>query len=93
MPASAWLDPFQGLFSASAAPAVIANQPMQSIGELGHIYDPVRKGSTTPPAVEYQYGGGHTLTIGQPDPLINKRMTPSWSWAAWRLCDIFFHAG
>ena len=57
-----------------AAPGVLANQAMQSIGELGHIFDPAQAAddlsapnSSEPPINNKISGGGRTLRIGQPE--------------------------
>ena len=57
-----------------AAPAVLANRAMQSIGELGHIFDPAQAAddlsapnSSEPPVNDKVSGGGRTLRIGQPE--------------------------
>lgn len=75
--------------------SVIRDQPMTSIGELGHIYDPHRKiaegGATR--RIEYARGGGRTLKIGQPDDVAGgvgaARFSPTWRNSAWRLTDVF----
>lgn len=69
--------------------AVISDQPMTSIGELGHIYDPGQRRVTT--TIEAARGGGRTLKIGQPDDSIGAaaRFSTTWQNAAWRLTDIF----
>jgi len=66
---------------ASAAPGVIRNDAMKSIGELGFIYDPAHAAtdlSTNNPKGSdklfsfkspYQNGGGRTLRIGQPESM------------------------
>jgi len=56
--------------------AVIRDEPMTSIGELGHIYDPYRRngnnstGNNNTGYIEYARAGGRTLRIGQPDEVI-----------------------
>ncbi|MCS7009014.1 MAG: hypothetical protein NZL93_03635, partial [Chthoniobacterales bacterium] len=56
---------------AANAYAVIADGPMQSIGELGHIYDPHRKlDPSSPRGILTARGGGRTLKIGQQDDLV-----------------------
>ena len=51
--------------------AVVRDEPMTSIGELGYIYDPYRvKGSGTNNPLAYARGGGRTLHVGQPDDVI-----------------------
>jgi hypothetical protein len=95
---------FKATTGAPDAPEIMGNAPMQSIGELGYIYDPVRF-ATTSTLVQNWRGGGRTLTIGQPDQLWDGSMgyrppadstpqftyetSPSRGWAAWRLCDLF----
>jgi hypothetical protein len=56
------------------APFVVLNEPMLSVAELGHIYDPAHlddSGAVTPtggsPGSVYSSGGGRTLRIGQPE--------------------------
>jgi Tfp pilus assembly protein PilX len=58
----------------SAALAVLANRAMQSIAELGHIFDPAQAAddlsapnSSEPPVNDKISGGGRTLRIGQPE--------------------------
>ncbi len=59
----------QNVTDAGTAYARIANAKLDSIGQLGDIYDPVRSaGSGSPtltPAIDYARGGGRTLRIGQ----------------------------
>jgi hypothetical protein len=57
-----------------AAPAVLLNKEMRSIGELGHIFDPAQAADnlSAPTSSELPYnnkisGGGRTLRIGQPE--------------------------
>jgi Tfp pilus assembly protein PilX len=57
-----------------AAPAVLVNRAMQSIGELGHIFDPSQAAddlsapkSSELPVNDKISGGGRTLRIGQPE--------------------------
>ncbi len=68
---------------ASAAPGVLRDGPMKSLGELGHIFDPAHAAddlstanqSTTGKNAsgdslftsDFQNGGGRTLRIGQPE--------------------------
>lgn len=88
--AGAWPDYTQQFTdTASTSYAVIADQPMTSIGELGHIYDPGQRRSTT--TIQAARGGGRTLKIGQPDDAIGAaaRFSTTWQNAAWRLTDIF----
>lgn len=72
---------------------VVRCEPMTSISELGHIYDPHRKPPVpTDPAIHAR-GGGRSLRIGQPDDVIGgataTRFTSTWQNAAWRLTDVF----
>jgi hypothetical protein len=70
--------------TAATAPAILADREMESIGELGHIYDPARDSD---PSVA---GGGRTLNIGRPDPLaVGDRFGSAWQRNAWRLTDLF----
>jgi hypothetical protein len=80
----------------ATAPSVIRDEAMQSIGELGNIYDPHRK---PPPAaeagatgtIEYSRGGARSLRIGQPDDVIGpvNRFSSTWWNSAWQLTDYF----
>ncbi len=90
--------------SAQNAPAVIADRPLASIGQLGDVYDPARiagsyNGVSTPDTAR---GGGRTFKIGQRDDRVTydltgtpspnntvNNMPASLGWAAWRLTDIF----
>jgi hypothetical protein len=87
---------------AAFAPMLIAEGPMQSIGELGRIFDPVRVAASTVTQVRQRRAGGRTLTVGQPDavwdgtrttaladPELKFQVSRSRGWAAWRLADIF----
>jgi hypothetical protein len=65
---------YDGVDDAAAAPAVLANGAMQSIGELGHIFDPAQAADNLSAPVSSQSpinnkisGGGRTLRIGQPE--------------------------
>jgi four helix bundle protein len=73
--------------------AIIRDGPILSIGELGHVYDPRRTATSSPPnenGINYARGGGRTLKIGQNDDAISgARFGAVWQNAAWRLCDIF----
>ena len=84
---------------APAAPAVLANRPMRSIGELGHIFDPAQAADdlSAPMSSDPLFpnnkvsGGGRTLRIGQPE--FRGRM-PNDDWnasdrRAIRLVDLF----
>ncbi len=82
-----WPDPSPLTARGAHSPMFIANAPMQSIGELGHLFDPSREAGPTK-NISYSRGGGRTLNIGQPDTL-----TPSANaqreLAAWRLTDLY----
>jgi four helix bundle protein len=100
---AAWPDAIKNYVdnSAAHAPAIIANQSMQSIGELGHIFDPSR--GIGPQGINYSRGGGRTLRIGQPErrttsPSSTANYVGLWDGsptsvsrerAAWRLTDLF----
>ena len=78
--------------TASTAYAVIADQAMQSSGELGRIYDPGnRKPASAIHSIKAARGGGRTFKIGQPDDVIGTaaRFSTAWQNAAWRLTDVF----
>lgn len=84
-----WPDPFEWSPTGIDTPFFIANAPMKSIGELGHLFDPARPLGPTGD-IRYSRGGGRTLSIGQPDPLWSgERDSASREWAAWRLTDMF----
>lgn len=85
------------LLANGGGPAVYRNDRMQSIGELGHIYDPVRQGSSAAD-VEKALGGGRTLRIGQSEAKVANSGQAMWDgnpssasrgWVAWRLVDFF----
>jgi hypothetical protein len=75
--------------TSSTAYAVVRDGAMQSIGELGNIYDPRRVSG--PGGILYARGGGRTLKIGQQDDVIGSsvRFSSGWQIAAWRLTDAF----
>ncbi|CAN5543349.1 hypothetical protein BH09VER1_BH09VER1_24410 [soil metagenome] len=56
--------------------AIIRDEPMTSIGELGNIYDPYRRngnnaaGDNNTGYIDYARGGARTLRVGQPDDVI-----------------------
>jgi hypothetical protein len=87
--------------NAPTAYAVIRDAPMQSIGELGYVYDPQRVIATSggsgnpPPTILQARGGGRTLKIGQPDDLNGvtapgaRTFSAAWFNSAWRLTDLF----
>lgn len=86
VPAS-WPDPSSNTQSANAAPAVIANTNLTSIGQLGDIFDPVRsKGDATGTdsdgvamSIKLSRSGGRTLKIGQSDRL-DATVNPTGLW-------------
>lgn len=60
------------LSDSNSAVAYIRNQPMTSIGELAHIFDPIQVNNTGGNALDtdnkyYRPGGGYSLRIGQPE--------------------------
>ena len=72
---------------------------MQTIGELGHITDPVRPYITSGSVPTVARGGGRTLRVGQSE-LTNfggtnigwydgNQTNASRTWTSWRLADIF----
>jgi hypothetical protein len=80
--------------SAPTGYAIIRDDAMQSIGELGHIYDPVRTIAVNAggpvPSILQARGGGRTLKIGQIDDLITGgRFSTTWFNSSWRLADLF----
>jgi len=78
--------------------AVITNAPMATIGELGHIYDPVRLPPSGEP-ITLARGGGRTLKIGQKEAQNaannlrglwdGSQNSLSRNWTSWRLADVF----
>lgn len=74
---------------ADAAPAFILNKNLQSIGQLGDIFDPARyQGTVGSLGIEGSRGGGRTLKIGQIDDRISPVPTDkSREWASYRLTD------
>ncbi len=94
---SKWPDYSSSTQSANGAPAVVANAPLTSIGQLGDIFDPVRvKGDSND--INLSRSGGRTLQIGQPNRFSTTNPTGLWDgnsnaadreWTAWRLLDVF----
>ncbi len=94
-----WTDPSdKSLGNASRAPAVVANAELKSIGELGAVFDSIRRIGVSNDIL-FSRGGGRTLRIGQPE-LYDATTNPdglwdgnassnSREWTAWRLADIF----
>jgi hypothetical protein len=75
---------YDNVNDASAAPALLGNRAMRSIGELGHIFDPAQAADdlSAPTSSELPYnnkisGGGRTLRIGQPE--FRSDTADSWS--------------
>ena len=84
-----WPDAFAWSSDGVDTPVYVANAPMKSVGELGHLFDPARPLGPSG-EIAYSRGGGRSFTLGQPDPLIDARPeAPSREWAAWRLADLF----
>jgi len=82
--------------------AYLRDGPMLTIGELGHIYDPVRlPNPNAANPVVFSRGGARTLRIGQADganPTDNALIRGLWdtnqtsasrNWTSWRLADVF----
>lgn len=93
-----WPDPVSTQPGAHTAPVWIKNAALESIGELGHLYDPARVRGTAS-RIEQSRGGGRSLRIGQPERW-HGTLNPSglWdgephsasrTWTAWRLADLF----
>lgn len=71
------------------APAIIANAPLHSIGQLGDVYDAARL-LNSPGAIDTSRGGGRTLKIGQHDDRWDGDASSlSRHWTSWRLVDFF----
>jgi len=92
-----WFDYSASSTGANDAPTIIANAPMQSVGEIGNLYDPSRVLGTAP-QIEASRGGGRTLKVGQSDQWSTTNRGGLWdgtqtnasrTWAAWRLADYF----
>jgi Tfp pilus assembly protein PilX len=94
-----WPDYTLNSSDSASAPSWIANSPMATIGELGHIFDPARLSSTSGNGAAIFRGGGRTLRVGQPESFNattnsaglwdGRRDSASRTWTAWRLTDIF----
>jgi len=92
-----WADPIVGAYTpAGHAPAVVRDGAMETIGELGHIFDPAR--GIGPTGISFSRGGGRTLKVGQSDARSTSnphglwdgsRTSASREWTAWRLADVF----
>ena len=86
-------------------PAFVANANLESIGQLGDVFDPARVAGTTGSfGIEGSRGGGRTLRIGQSDSYSKTGSAglvtigggtadtvykASQQWASWRLVDFF----
>ena len=82
--------------------AFIRDGPMQTVGELGHVYDPARlRNANAPRDVIWSRGGARSLKIGQIEAY-NQTQNPrglwdtngaqtnaSRNWTSWRLADVF----
>jgi hypothetical protein len=78
--------------TAKTALSIIADESLDGIGELGHIYDPHRKISAESNSdILHARGGARSFKIGQPDDVapIGSGASRSWNNQAWRLCDLF----
>jgi hypothetical protein len=84
-----WPDYSSTTPSAAAAPMVIANASLTSVGQLGDIFDPARViGDSND--ITLSRSGGRTLRIGQRDDLVSgTRFATDWFNSAWRLTDLF----
>ncbi|MFQ3577581.1 MAG: hypothetical protein SNJ52_01035, partial [Verrucomicrobiia bacterium] len=82
---------------ARGAVSIVRDGVINSIGELGHVFDPARGINASAGGVRFSRGGGRTLRIGQSDTnalnanslISNNNKGASREWAAWRLTDIF----
>lgn len=84
-----WPDPSNNAQTAAAAPSVISNTSLTSIGQLGGVFDPSRVPGDSG-NILLSRGGGRTLKIGQPDDLAGAtRFSATWFNSAWRLTDLF----
>jgi len=95
---SRWVDYTAPQETAATAPSVIRNEDLQTIGEIGHLYDPARAiGSAS--EIELARGGGRTLRVGQSETWdVSDNRGGLWdgdpdsasrTWTAWRLADLF----
>lgn len=83
--------------ASGGSPAYYQNGTMQSIAELGHIYDPMRGALTA--NFDYASGGARTLNIGRSERIAGTGSafafwdgdptSASRRWTAWRLLDFF----
>jgi len=64
-----WPDWANNSPTANNAPSVLKNGKLDSIGELGHVFDPVRRQFSSA-RIELARGGGRTLRIGQPESFV-----------------------
>jgi len=81
------------------AAAIVANGNLDSIGQLGDVFDPARVVGSGSFGIEGSRGGGRTLRIGQSDAYpktgtsglvdMSTVYKASQQWAAWRLVDFF----
>jgi len=93
-----WPDFSTNSSSSSTANFIVADAPMNSVGEFGNIYDPARViGNLS--TIDRARGGGRTLKIGQSDAFSSvsnraglwdgNQTSASRTWVAWRLTDLF----
>jgi hypothetical protein len=93
-----WPDFSTNSSSSGSANFIVADAPMNSVGEFGNIYDPARViGNLS--TIERARGGGRTLKVGQSDAFSSasnrsglwdgNQTSASRTWVAWRLADLF----
>lgn len=84
-------DPPQLNVRANQAPMFVLNQRLQSIGQLGDVFDPARYKGVG--AIDRSRGGGRTFKIGQFDDRVdngvNSYPSASRQWASHRMTDLF----
>ncbi len=77
------------VMTAEKAPSVIGNGALNSIGQLGDVFDAARTLNSAS-AIDSCRGGGRTLKIGQHDDRWDgDQLSASRSWTSWRLLDFF----
>lgn len=96
-----WEDYYALLQTANAAPSFIRDNKIETIGELGNVYDPARQVNPNLPATTAPLqarGGGRSLFIGRPEQNTANNRSGLWdgnqtsssrNWTAWRLVDVF----
>jgi len=65
----AWPDWSNNNTGTNNAPSILKNSELVSIGELGHVFDPVRRQFGTA-RIDLARAGGRTLRIGQPESFV-----------------------